>query len=252
LLFAIAASSAIAQKAQPAPAAGEKSTTEEAIEKKLQLPGIKINLKERCVDVDASVCLDRGTLELVACTKNTKEHESIVAIEAKPIHIHTALLLLGAKEGNPAMRKQVGEGDQLRWVDIPPRGSEVVVSLVFKNKEGKQVERPISDFIKRSEEGGTLEEERTKKFPTSTFLFAGSHLHEEADGVRQYLAGLSGNVISVATFGDEVMCLPDINGHEKGSLLWQIDATYLPAIESKVTLRLRPLQKPNKPEATAK
>lgn len=117
--------------------------------KHVKLPGLVINLEERCVDLEGSVCLDRGYLELIACTKGSKEHESIVAIEARPMHIHAALLLLGANPGNPAMRRPIDEQGS-RWIDVPPKGDPVDVSLVFKNREGKMVERPISDFVARS------------------------------------------------------------------------------------------------------
>jgi hypothetical protein len=76
-------------------------------------------------------------------------------------------------------------------------------------------------------------------------LFAGSQLVGDGPGPRKYLAGVSGNVISIATFGDELLCLPDVSGHDNGSLLWEIDATHLPAVGSKVTLRLRPQLKPD-------
>ena len=73
--------------------------------RKLGLPGIRLNLEERSIDVNATVCLHQGLLELVACAKESKEHEYIVVLGARPIHIHTALLLLGAKPGTPAMQQ---------------------------------------------------------------------------------------------------------------------------------------------------
>ncbi|MGB0744520.1 MAG: YdjY domain-containing protein, partial [Opitutales bacterium] len=75
----------------------------------LKLPGIEINTDELLVDVSARICLTDGLLELVACTEGTKEHEAIVLINAKPIHVHTALLLIGARNGTPAMRKPINE-----------------------------------------------------------------------------------------------------------------------------------------------
>jgi hypothetical protein len=72
---------------RPGPAGGATNATPQAFLQKLQFPGVAINVQEQCVDVESSVCLHRGALELVACTKGTKEHESIVAIEAKPMHI---------------------------------------------------------------------------------------------------------------------------------------------------------------------
>jgi len=217
--------------------------------KNVKLPGLVINFQERCVDLEGSVCLDRGLLELIACTKGSKEHESIVAIDARPMHIHAALLLLGANSGNPAMRRPIDE-QGTRWIDVPPKGDPVDVSLVFKEREGKMVERPISDFVARSEKrpgkhldaGGADADERTE-FP-HTFLFAGSLLRGNGPGPRRYLSDLSGHVISIATFGDELLCLPGVHGHDNDSLMWQVDATKLPEVGSKVTLRLRPQVKP--------
>ena len=224
--------------------------------KPVKLPGIVIDFEKRCVDLEAKVCLDEGFLELIACTKGSKEHESIVAVAARPMHIHTALLLLAAKNGNPAMRKQVGE-EEKRWVDIPPRGDLIDVLLVTTNKDGKGIERPISDFVVRSTErvdevdGAVITalqqtekrgDEKNARLP-HTFLFAGSSLRDNGPGPRQYLADLSGNVISIATFGDELLCLPFHQTQENDALMWQIKRKSLPEVGTEVTLRLRPKKK---------
>jgi hypothetical protein len=183
-------------------------------------------------------------LELIACMKGSKEHESIVAIEARPMHIHTALLLLGANNGTPATSRPADE-QKTRWIDVPPQGDPVNVYLVFEGPDGKVVEHPISVFVARSDgraDASAAEEDDEKEgfeFP-NTFLFAGSHLRDNASGARQYLADLSGNVISIATFGDELLCLPGIHAKANEALMWQVDARQLPKVGSKVTLRLRP------------
>ena len=222
-------------------AADEKEKTSAPLAA-LKLPGIKINLEERSVDVNSTVCLQEGSLEFVACTKDTKEHESIISVRAKPSHIHTALLLLGAEAGHPAIRKVVGEGDEERWVDLPPKGSLISVSFVIKNKEGQQIERPLTDFIERSgdEEEQTKEEKAKAKAHLKNFLFAGSHLHGNGEGPKTYLADKSGSVISLSTFGDELLCLPEVYGNENHSLQWQVDSTHLPKMDTKIILRLRP------------
>jgi hypothetical protein len=213
--------------------------------KNVKLPGIVINFQERCIDIESSVCLDRGALELIACTKGTKEHESIVVIQAKPMHIHAGLLLLGANPGNPAMQKPVNK-QKTRWVHLPPAGDPVGVYLVVKNEKGKLVERSISEFVVRSDEDsdqayddGAAKNRKKVKFP-NTFLFAGSLLRRNGSGPPTYLSGVSGNVISVSTFGDELLCLPGAHGRDNGLLMWRVDATNLPEIGSKVILRLRP------------
>ena len=202
----------------------------------LKLPGLKVDVAERYVDIEATVCLDKGLLELVACRKGTKEHESIVAVEAAPMHIHTALLVLGATNGQPAMRRP-REPEGTGWIDIPPSGDPIKVSLVFSDSDGQLVEHAISEFVAVSDQGGGGGDDEAG-FP-DTFLFAGSHLHDNGDGPRTYLADESGNVISIGTFGDELLCMDGMHAHANDALLWQIKPEKLPPVGAKVTLRLR-------------
>jgi hypothetical protein len=211
---------------------------------KLVMPGVKINVAEWSVDVDARVCLVEGMLELIACTKDSKEHESIIRVEAKPSHIHTALLLMRAKPGHPAMHKAI-DAEGTRFMPVPPSGGAVDVFLIVKNAEGKETEHPISDFIvKEDSQEEPAEDAKPVNFPTHTFLFAGSVLNGEDKGPRNYVCDQSGNVISIATFGDELLCLPGIHDQADSLRVWQANGEKLPPLESKVILRLRPQREP--------
>ncbi|MEX1048310.1 MAG: YdjY domain-containing protein [Akkermansiaceae bacterium] len=215
---------------------------------KLSLPGVKINLDQWCVDVASRVCLGEGLLELIACTEDTKEHESLIMVEAKPSHIHTALLLLGAKSGSPASQQAINP-EMTRFRHNPPSGDPVEVFLVFKDPTGAETERPISDFIERAEGHDTHgdeagPEEVAEKFPAHTLLFAGSVIVAEGDGPHRYLSDSSGSVISLATFGDELLCLPGFHESSNEALAWQIATAHLPKLGSKLILRLRPQASP--------
>lgn len=235
---------AMGEEARPKASPELKATLE-----KLDLPGVKINLDEWSVDVEASVCEDYGLLEVVACVKDTRDHESVVRTSAKPSHIHTALLLLGGKPGSPAVQEML-EGDPPRVRSILPSGSLVDVYLVVKDENGVPTERPVKEFIIRAPETYNAVEPDQKNaadakkaekinFPTHTFLFAGSVLlPPEGDGPRRYLADTEGNIISISTFGDEVLCLPDIHDKANETLVWQADSTLLKP--GPVLLRLRP------------
>lgn len=221
---------------------------EAAGDKVVRLPGIEIHPKSGIVDVEAQVALTDGLLELVACTKGTKEHEAIIRINALPIHVHTALLLIGARNGNPAMRKPINE-EQTRWMHYPPSGQAIKVSLVIEDAAGEDVERPINDFIRRTEGdsympsmGFEAEEsgEESTSFP-DVFLFTGSHLIDGRDGNKQYLADQSGHVITISTFGDELLGLADLQSRDNGELVWEVDPTHLPPLDSNIKLRLRPI-----------
>jgi hypothetical protein len=215
----------------------------------IKLPGIEIDAENSLVDVDAQVALTDGLLELIACTEGTKEHEAIVRINALPMHVHTALLLVGARNGTPAMRKPINE-EQTRWMHVRPSGDPIGVSLVYKDDQGDEVERPINDFIRRTEgdpympdygneTDASKEDGEQEKFP-NVFIFTGSHLIDDKDGNKQYLADNSGHVITISTFGDEMLGLPDIQSRENGELVWEVDATHLPPLDTEVKLRLRP------------
>ena len=218
--------------------------TPEAIKalRNLKLPGIQLNLDERSIDVNATVCLHKGLLELVACTKGSKEHESIISIEARPVHIHTALLLFGAKPGTPTLRRAAG-ADGVRWIPVEPAGDRVHVSLVFPDAKGKLQEHSIEKFIALAQPKkiSGLKEDKAppRKFPSS-FLFAGSHLVADGAGPKKYLCEQSGNVISISSFGDELLCLPEVFGHKNDGLIWEVNSKGLPKIGQQVILRLRP------------
>jgi len=240
MIFVIAATTSLLS-ADPSTEKKADDATTAAI-KALKLPGIEINLEEHSVDVQSAICLTEGALEFIACTKDTKEHESIIVVNARPLHIHTALLLLGAKNGNPSMRRALDK-EFTRWQDIPPSGDPVEVFLVWKNDKEETVDRPISDFITRSQDAESTPADPTKKeekqkFP-HTFLFAGSQLGDPAESPRKYYADISGHVISISAFGDELLCLPEVYSQENGALMWQIDPTHVPPLHTKVTLRLR-------------
>jgi len=134
---------------------------------------------------------------------------------------------------------------------IPPRGDPIELFLVLKDEEGNSVERPISDFIRRAPEdpympdygagGGSSSsaEGEEEKF-SNLFVFAGSHLIEDDKGGKQYIVEQSGNLVSISTFGDELLCFPGFQSQMNSDLVWEVDPTHLPPLDTKVTLRLRP------------
>ena len=60
-----------------------------------------LDTKRKAVVVDGQVCLREGRLEMFACSKGTKEHESIVAPNCQAQEVHAGLLAAGAKPGTP-------------------------------------------------------------------------------------------------------------------------------------------------------
>lgn len=108
--------------------------------------GIKLDWKNRAVIIDATVVLREGPLELVACAPQTREHESILVVDAAPTHIFQAMGLLGFKSGSP-----VG-WDEAQQKLIPPTGQPLTITVSFdpaltpkgkpKGKTGEKTNKP--------------------------------------------------------------------------------------------------------------
>ena len=63
---------------------------------------VLLDLKGKRLLIKAEVVLREGMLEMLACLKNSKEHESILSVDAKAQLIHAGLVALGAEAGSPA------------------------------------------------------------------------------------------------------------------------------------------------------
>jgi hypothetical protein len=86
-----------------------------------------IDPKEKSVIVEGQVSLREGMLEMFACTRNTKEHESIISANTKASLVHAALLGLGAEAGHPVRFQPHYE---------PPAGTEIEVLVRYLDEKG--------------------------------------------------------------------------------------------------------------------
>ena len=87
-----------------------------------------IDMKRKLVVVDGEVVMREGLLEMFACPKGTKEHESVVMTTCKPHFVHTALLALGLKPGS---------GAKFDPMYVPAKGPIVDIFILWKDSDGK-------------------------------------------------------------------------------------------------------------------
>ena len=97
-----------------------------------------IDLPAKTVVLGAEVSCREGPLEMFACPKNTKEYESVVAVNSKAYAVHTALLAVGAQPGNPV---------QFMPDYVPAKGAPIDVYVQWIDEEGthSQSSRPGVD-----------------------------------------------------------------------------------------------------------
>lgn len=97
-------------------------------------PGKRVLLKTH-------VALREGTLEQFCCLKQTKEHESILSLDAKAYAVHAALLAIGAKSGTP-----VRFTPEYR----APTGQTIEIFVNWTDDKGKPQRAPAHSWVRNS------------------------------------------------------------------------------------------------------
>lgn len=89
---------------------------------------VLIDLKAKRLLVKSEVVMREGLLEMLVCLKQTKEHESLLSVDARAQVIHAGLVALGAEVGSPA--KFVPEYK-------PATGQQIDIFFTWTDAEGK-------------------------------------------------------------------------------------------------------------------
>lgn len=100
---------------------------------------VLLDVKGKRVLVKSKVVLREGLLEMFACLKQTKEHESILAVDAKAYTVHAGLLAIGAKPGKPTRFVKPDPKNPEKFVEDyqPATGQRIEIFVQWKDKKGK-------------------------------------------------------------------------------------------------------------------
>jgi len=97
-------------------------------------PGGRLVLK-------GTICLREGVLEMFLCKKQTKEHESIVTLDADAATIHAGLLALGAKSGTPVSYRPEYQ---------PPTGTKIKITMEWLDEKGKKKTAKAHEWVRNA------------------------------------------------------------------------------------------------------
>ena len=191
--------------------------------------GLTINAEKKHLDIKATVCMRRGDfLEMFACTKDTREHESILVTDAVPSTMHLGLLLLGLEPGSPLSYDMKVDPPKL----VPAKGPKVDVFIVIK----------VDDVEREIPANRWVQDNKTKEMKKgNTWLFAGSQFATFQDK-QVYQADLNGSAISLVNFGDDLLTLPNkmTDANESHDKVWAPRTEAIPKVGTKVVIRLKP------------
>jgi len=189
--------------------------------------GIRINWPQHQVEATGRIVLRQGPLELFACSPNTREHESIVCIDARPLHLFQALGLIGLTPGHPGrILPQTGEYQGAT-------GDPVEIEVQYE-QDGQTRHDPIESWMRQT--GTDNQKGPGPDLDPLPWVFAGSYVTK--DGV--FAADPEGTVISVVEFGSSLIALPDYHSDSNAELWLQPATERIPPLMSRCTLLFRP------------
>ncbi|GDX98071.1 hypothetical protein LBMAG48_04750 [Phycisphaerae bacterium] len=196
-----------------------------------------VDVANKIIELDAEVPInaqaERVYLEVLVCTPNSREHETLVVTNVKPSQVHAMLLLIGAQPGTPP--RWDFDGTNLK--PVAPTGPVLDVFL-REASQPASANLPIADFVSSVTSDRTLATYVRKDTQRpDKFVFAGSRLVENG-----YAADMDGTIIGLTAFGSETiawsaMYHPDT---DRMSPDWIADGKKLPKIGTKMIVTIKP------------
>jgi hypothetical protein len=194
-----------------------------------------IDRAQRSVILVGVVCQRQSPLELFACLRGSKEHEAVLSVPTKAAFVHAALLAVGAEAGSPV---------QFRPKYVPASGSEIEITCVWKDAQGKRQTARAQDWVRNSKTGKAMQ------YP---WVFAGSRFQKNSvTGETYYQADADGDLICVSNFPGAMLDLPIQSTASDAELLFEGFAEHIPPRGTPVTLILTPKLTGEKKNSTVK
>ena len=187
-----------------------------------------LDAKRKAVIIDGQVCLREGQLELFACPKGTKEHESVVSLNGDPQVAHAGLIAAGARQGTP--------------VSFDPEykaatGDVIDVFVIWTDGDGKQHMHRAQEWVKHAASGKAMEFD---------WVFAGSGFWTDEETGKKHYQANAGDFICVSNFPTATLDLPVESTQANTGLLFVAFTEKIPPRGTKVRVVLAPREKKEK------
>lgn len=189
--------------------------------------GVRVDWPNLIVEVDAEVVLREGPLELFACSPRTKEHESILVVHARPLHIYQAMGLIGLTPGKPLRYDEEAK----RWEE--PQGERLELRVRYTDERSTHIvlsEQWVKD-AKVAAAGPP---------PLLNWVFAGSQTLPDG----RFAADLDGTLACLVDFESALFALESRHSADNEQLWLVANTTEIPPRGTKCTLLIRSTNRP--------
>lgn len=199
----------------------------EALQPLLRDAAVWFDKEQRQVVLVGTVCQNRVPLEVFACQRGTKEHESILSLNVPASVIHTGLLLAGADPGHPV---------QYQPEFSPAAGTEIDVHVVWQDEQGQRHQARGQDWVRQVRTGQAMD------YP---WVFAGSRFWTDPETHQEiYQADTEGDVICLSNFPSAVLDIPVQSSDANAELMFEAFTERIPPLGTQVTVLLKPKRTP--------
>jgi hypothetical protein len=168
---------------------------------------VRLDKTQKSVTFPAFLNMDKGMIEYVIVTSTGKTHESLLRTDAQPMHIHLAMLLLGAKGISTNTFPEDAKAA------IP--GDNVTIQMSWKDAAGVEKRFPPEDFI--------INQEAHAAATHGPWIYNGSRVLQGT-----FIAQQIGSIVSTMTDADALLNNPR-TGHENDKI-WEIKSEGLPPL----------------------
>lgn len=150
-----------------------------------RLGKVDIDLNKKVITLYGKVNMTAGIIELLACTKIGKVHESLLVMDVEPIHLQTALILLGL---------EFGGGVRFQGDPLTPKGDKVQIWIEWNS--GTEVKRHRAEDL-------IYDRPKQSSMPHIDWVFTGSRIK---NGV--FMSQASGTLITTFRDPDSIIDNP--------------------------------------------
>lgn len=176
-------------------------------------------------------------LEYFCCATGTAEHESIIAVKARPLAVRLALML-------PPFR--LTPGTVVRWDDevIPPTGPTILVFAEYVDPQtGRTVRVRAEDWILMAAKDPKTGEWSRSPMRKTGFVFAGSGFSADPYGdPNVFLGDEDGAIVTVYNRISSVIDNPQPEG--ASDEVWFPNLKAIPPLGTEVNVILKPAPPP--------
>jgi hypothetical protein len=181
-----------------------------------------VDKKNNRVIVGGVICHREGPLEMFACPRQTKEHESVVSVNSRAFVMHAALLAVDAKPGRPV---------QFEPMYKPAYGQVIDIDVAWLDENNKQKSVAAQQWVRKV---GTQEPLQYD------WVFGGSLFRLDEETNRRYYLAEGGDLICVSNFGSAMLDLPVASSDSNSGLLFEAFTERIPELGTRVLVVLKP------------